>query len=329
MVFTGLWLLVIQFDRDYRNIPPHHLIGNKPSTIAALKEQGFPFSFLAIGDTQGSERAETLIEMALEKKAPSFMVILGDFVKNPDLWNHRFFLTEMTTEIKSPFPVFLVSGNHDIDYTSKIKSKERRVTPEVYESLYGARNFDFFFNQCLFIICGVDWNDPTRYLGYLRDTLSKKGGGKEHIFVFIHYPPKGLAEHIPGSLPNEEDFLSLLETYRVTTCFFGHYHGYWRGQKKGINLIVSGGGGRLKSSQSEWGGFHHILRVNVEKNKITEEVMTMGEPWDLEDTFEEWIFIHLFPFIQSFVWMLYPVFLTLLIMSGFTFFNFLRTLRRG
>ena len=112
---TILWWVVIEFHRDYQSIPPHHLIGNRPSTVAALKEEGFPFSFLVIGDTSGSETAETLMEMALKKGKPSFMVILGDFVKKPDIWNHRFFLTEMTVEINPSFPVFLVSGKHDID----------------------------------------------------------------------------------------------------------------------------------------------------------------------------------------------------------------------
>jgi len=91
--------------------------------------------------------------MAFEKGNPSFIVILGDFVRKPDVWNHRFFLTEMTTEINLPFPVFLVSGNHDFDDTGEVvKRTERRVTSEVYESLYGVKDFDFVFNKCLFII---------------------------------------------------------------------------------------------------------------------------------------------------------------------------------
>ncbi len=329
---TILWWVVIEFHRDYQSIPPHHLIGNRPSTLAALKEGGFPFSFLVIGDTSGSETAETLMEMALKKDKPSFMVILGDFVRKPDIWNHRFFLTEMTVEINPSFPVFLVSGNHDIDYTgSKIKGSDRRVTPEIYESLYGARNFDFIFNDCLFIICGVDLKSPALYLDYLRQALNNNGKGRKHIFVFIHYPPKGLAEHIEGSLPipREEEFFSLLETYNVTACFFGDYHGHWRGQRKGVNLIVSGGAGRLKRSQPEWGKFHHILKITVEPQKFSEEVITIQEQFALEDAFEEWIFTNVFPVIDGSAWMLYLIFIVLLAISGYLFSRLLITLRRG
>ncbi|HLD29264.1 MAG TPA: metallophosphoesterase, partial [bacterium] len=131
LALAGLFGIMIDFHRDYSNIPRNHLIGNRPLSLAALEERGFPFSFLVIGDTQTNETAETLIETALKGGNTSFMVILGDFVKKPDLWSHRFFLTEMTAEIKPPFPVFLVAGNHDIDhFLSPKESAERRVTPE-------------------------------------------------------------------------------------------------------------------------------------------------------------------------------------------------------
>ncbi len=137
LILASLSGMVIKYYWDYQNIPSNHSIGNSVSNLKTLREKGFPFSFLVIGDTRGSEKAETLIEMALEKGTTSFMVILGDFVRKPDIWNHRFFLTEMTTEINLTFPVFLVSGNHDIDDTGKkIKQIDRRVTSEVYESFY-------------------------------------------------------------------------------------------------------------------------------------------------------------------------------------------------
>ena len=127
------------------------------------------------------------------------------------------------------------------------------MTPEMYESLYGARSFDFVFNDCLFAILGVDPRNPAGYLDELRNTLNQRGNNKKHIFVFVHYPPKGLAEYIEASLPIEKQFFSLLDGYRDVTCFFGDFHGYWRGRRNGVNLIVTGGGGRLKGSRSDWG----------------------------------------------------------------------------
>ena len=324
LFFAGLTIVSIGWYKDYQNIPKDHLIGNRGSNVNRLKEGGFPFSFLVIGDTHGRGKAKKLIETALKEGTPSFMIILGDIVRKPDLWNHRFFLTEMTMEIKPPFPVFLVPGNHDIDYTSsKIRQDERRVTSQVYESLYAARNFDFIFNNCLFIIGEVGSRDHTRYLNYLRDTLSKKGKDRKYIFVFTHTPPKGLAEFIPGFGYGEE-FFSLLETYHATACFFGNFHGYWRGQKKGVNIIVSGGGGgRLKKSSPEWVKFHHILKVNVDENILSEEMMVLKGWVFFENVLNEWIFTRLFPIIQNRGWILYLgviLFSSLGIYSAFVFF---------
>lgn len=300
---TYLWWVIIGFLKDYKNIPPDHLIGNKLSHLSRLKEEGFPFSFLVLGDTQGTETAETLIEMALKKDKPSFMIILGDFVKKPDIWNHRFFLTEMIAEIKPSFPVFLVPGNHDIDYKdSKIKERHRRVTPEVYESLYGVVNFDFIYNECLFILCGVDLKSPHLFLDYLRNTLEQKSKGKRHIFIFIHYPPKGLDTHFEEFLLGQKDdeFFKLMEDYKVTTCFFGHYHGYWRGERNGVRYIVlGGGGGRLKKSQPEWGKFHHILKITVDSGKLSENIISIPKQFELEDKFEEVVFTCIFPMLGT------------------------------
>ncbi len=306
LFLAGLFGWVSMLHHDYENIPSEYLIGNKVAHTKVLKGEGFPFSFLVIGDTEGSERGEFLIKKALEHGKFSFMVIVGDFVKKPDIWEHRYFLKEMSTEIKPSFPVFLVPGNHDIDYTSvKINDRARKVTPEVFDSLYGARNFDFTFNHCLFILSEVDPKNPNGYLNYLQEVLSKKGKGSKHIFVFIHYPPKEVEKEPEGPLPNEDEFFSLVEAYRVKTCFFGHYHGYWRGERNGVNLIVIGGGGRLKKRQPEWGKFHHILKVDVDEHIIKENLITLKESFAFEDSFEKRVFTQVFPIVQDKGWILY------------------------
>ena len=43
---------------EITTIPKNHRIGNRTSNVELLKEKGFPFSFLVIGDTQGSKRGE-------------------------------------------------------------------------------------------------------------------------------------------------------------------------------------------------------------------------------------------------------------------------------
>jgi Icc-related predicted phosphoesterase len=304
--FSGF---AIKFHRDYQNIPSDHLIGNKTSNVKALKEKGLPFSFLVMSDTHNSNTGEALLKVAIMKEDISFMVLTGDFVNGPNLWEHRFFLMNMSMEIKPSFPIFLAPGNHDVDYIPSRKGQDgQRVTPEIFDSLYGARNFSFLFNDCLFILCEIDPRDLIGYLHYLRETLSQKGTGRKYIFIFIHYPPERLVKHKGGApLPNEEEFFSLVESYKVTACFFGHYHGYRRMYTKGVQMVVlGGGGGRLKSWQSDWGKFHHLLKINVHKNLITEDMIAYsGEAWNFRRTFKKWTFVHLFPITENQVWILY------------------------
>jgi 3',5'-cyclic AMP phosphodiesterase CpdA len=318
-VLLILWVIVLNFYRGYVKTPSHDLIGNSPASVSALRETGLPFSFLVVADTHSTQTAENLIESALKRGNSSFMVIVGDFVDKPDIWRHRFFLTEMTEEVKPPFPVFLVPGNHDIDYPPlKIKQENRRVTPKTYESFYGASNFNFIFNNCLFIMCGVDPQNPNTYLSYLSETLSKNGMNKIHIFVFIHFPPKGFADYIVSALPNEKEFVSLLASYKVTTCFLGHYHGYWRENRNGVNyIILGGGGGRLRNTQS--GNFHHMLRINVAQDKIAEEIITTQRGINIHNWFEEWTFTRIFPILQNSVWLFYFILVILAAVSVYLF----------
>jgi len=325
---AGLLLLVIKFHRYDQHIPSEHLIGNRATNVKSLEERGLPFSFLVIGDTHIRQQATALIKKASKADHVSFMIILGDFVKKPNIWNHRYFLTEMTKELNLHFPVFLVPGNHDIDYTFSGAGEEGRVTPEVFNSLYGSMNFDFAFNGCLFVICGVDTENQASYLNYLRDILSKKGTGKRHIFLFIHHPPRGVGMAGSFPLPYEKEFFSLLEAHRVTSCFFGDYHAYWRGQRRGTNLIISGGGGRLMKWQPEWGKFHHILRITVDEDMIREEMIILkGEVFSLRGL-RKWVFIHLSPILKGRDWVLYSGVILFLSLGTFSVACLITSLRR-
>ena len=190
------------------------------------------------------------------------------------------------------------------------------MTPEVYESLYGARNFNFVYKDCLFILCGVESINQPSYLAYLRETLSRGAEGKRHIFIFIHHPPKRAGMAGSFSLPGEDEFFSLLERYGVTSCFFGDYHGYARTQIKGVNLVVSGGGGgRLKKSQPQWGKFHHILKVGVDRSIISENLIVLDKRTGFGHSLEKGVFLYIFLYVQRSVWVL-PILAILLISWG-------------
>lgn len=107
-----------------------------------------------------------------------------------------------------------------------------------------------------------------------------------------------------SSLPKEEEFFNLIELYKVTACFFGHYHVYRRGRIKETNLIVvGGGGGRLKSWQSQWGKFHYLLKITVYEDGILEDILAYNEGeivfiWKVK----KWIFFNILPFVKNYIY---------------------------
>ncbi len=338
LFFTFLSGWIIKFYRDYQNLSYYDLIGNKTSNANILKERGFPFSFLIISDTHNSKVAENLLKLAMNKGDVSFLIHIGDFVNSPNLLDHRFFQMNLSMEIKPSFPIFLAPGNHDIEYFPSNRGKNHhRVTPEVFDSIYGSRSFHFIFNNCLFILCEIDPRRPTDYLDYLHDTLSQKGEGRRYIFIFIHYPPRRLVrDKGKSSLPDEEKFFELVESFKVHTCFFGHYHGYRRISTKGVQMIVlGGGGGGLKSWQPEWGKFHHLLKINVHEDMISEDMLIFKDNnIDVAREVKRFAFFNLFPIIEHRAWSLYMVSLLFLVwgtyfMKRFFFYSLKKENREG
>jgi hypothetical protein len=326
-----VWVMSFGWHRDYQSVAPGPWVGNKVSSVGALKENGLPFSFLVMGDPEGSPVGARLMKRAIKEGPYSFMVILGDVVNDPDMRFHRYFLNTLTRDVNPSFPVFLVSGNHDINYTGRKKMPSKwEVTHERYDSLYGSRHFDFVFNNCLFLLGGFDDREPEGYLTFFRKTLAQKGQGRKHIFIFMHWPPEGIG--IPGQfpIPGQEDFLSLVEKYHVTTCFFGDYHGYLRAERKGTNLIVSGGGGgRPKKIQSEWGKFYHLLRITVDKDGFTEGMMISTDTRkEIREVLKEKMFVHLFPRIEDKGWVLYLLFVSFLVWGISSVIIFSRLLKK-
>ena len=69
------------------------------------------------------------------------------------------------------------------------------------------------------------------------------------------------------------------------------------------------------------------MRITVDKEKVTEEILTIPSSLGLRTKFERLMFGFLFPILQKAWWVLTLVFVFLLLMTGFSFFRFLKSFR--
>ena len=119
----------------------------------------------------------------------------------------------------------IVKGNHDYWWTTAAKF-ERFCTEQ------GFLNLELLHNNCHFYgdiaLCGTrGWfleeeqkphNAKVLNRELLRLETSLKAAGEKPIFCFLHYPPLYQGYQCP-------EILSMLETYKVELCCYGHLHG--------------------------------------------------------------------------------------------------------
>lgn len=296
------------FASEYNSSPSKIMLGNRPEMVRWLKSQGEskPFSFAVIGDTRGTETGERLLQTAAQDRDVCFAVHVGDFARNPDIWQHRFFQTETNEEMPRNMPMFLVPGNHDLclDPAHRSVPSDRIVGPREFDGMYGARKIDFIYADCLFIISDID-ETGVEYLAYLARVLSEKRAECRHAFVFMHIPPNHLSKDIDcRDLPQQDRLLALLKEHNVDRAFFGDFHGYWRGDIQGVHVIVTGGGGSHLAGDTTY-GFYHLLVITVDDGMITERIISIPAATDWEDRFEEYCYIYAFPALGTEPWKYY------------------------
>lgn len=190
----------------------------------------------------------------------AMVVIPGDLVVTGTTfsqWQEHFF--NQAEKLFSKVPVYPVPGNHErnSDFFFKYFSLPKNGSPEYAEHWW----FKDYANTR---IIGLDSNDGYRntkqQLSWLKKVLKEtaKNDSIDFVFAQLHHPHKSELW-----IPGEEDFtgkvVKLLEEFTKKTNkpslhFFGHTHGYSRGQSKEhkhlwVNVASAGG------AIDNWGEF--------------------------------------------------------------------------
>ena len=145
-----------------------------------------------------------------------------------------------------PGTKIISKGNHDYWWNSKKKLNEF-ITKNSFNTICFLQNDSFLVEEK--IIVGTrgwsttDWNLDENYKILRRecerlklsiaDGIARYGEDKE-IIAFLHYPP-----FYKSNVPEEIDFLKILQKYKIRKCYYAHLHGdshksAFEGEKDGI-----------------------------------------------------------------------------------------------
>lgn len=213
--------------------------------------------FAVIGDTKIGTVESVYIKFLhnIEQDKTNLIFFVGDVIDrpgNPDEWKRFLSLT-------GPDRTFHIApGNHDINNYKSLKVFKQYIGKPVY--------YSFYIDGTQFIILCTDLPDEIsrvtgKQLEWLKAELEKPFTFR---FVFLHKPlfPTTFGRGFGlDKYPAKRDLLhNMFVKAHVAAVFSGHEHLYHRGEKEGVQYVITGGGGsRLLALTEEQGGFFHYI----------------------------------------------------------------------
>ncbi|SIQ29771.1 purple acid phosphatase family protein [Maribacter ulvicola] len=190
----------------------------------------------------------------------AMVLIPGDLVENGakyEQWQNDFF--DPAQRLFSEVPVYPVLGNHERNssYYFKYFSLPKNGTPAYAEHWWYK---DYGNTRIIGLNSNEGYRDSREQFTWLNSLLEETATNEEIDFVFaqLHHPHKSEL-WIPGEEETSGKVVKMLEAFTTKTGkpslhFFGHTHGYSRGQSKDhkhlwINVATAGG------AIDNWGEF--------------------------------------------------------------------------
>jgi Icc protein len=233
------------------------------------------FQFAFLSDNHKGWGVFKPIMKEIARDGYSFAIHGGDFVAQSKEDRYRFFFKELA-EVKGKTPIFFVPGNHDV------YDKHNKYSLENFHKYCGSDHYWFSWGNTAFVVVNDSRSTITAdQFHWLKNALRKLRGDFKHILVFMHVPPFDPRENEAYALPksDKENFMALMEKYRVAYVFSGHIHCYFKEIINGVTYIVAPpAGGTPRCSPPSYGYIH----IAVNGKEIKDSVVTVENKWWLQ-----------------------------------------------
>lgn len=203
-----------------------------------------PFFFVVMADPQlgwATRDANTDIEEenflkaieAANRLHPAFVLICGDLVNAPGDPDQIETFKRLMEAFDETFPVYLVSGNHDVTGAptpASLETYRKEFGPDRYTFDYSTSRF-IVLNSTLLVNGKKVEEEAERQFAWVRKELERaRTDGVKDIFIAQHHPwflesptePRQLFNNVPPEA--RKPYLELFETYNVMASFAGHLH---------------------------------------------------------------------------------------------------------
>lgn len=231
------------------------------------------FRFLVYGDSRSDPEIHARVALAAAAFNPAFVTHTGDLVPSyhaiASVWAKQFF--EPAAPLLRESWLLLTPGNHD---------EGNQMLPLLFEAPVSRTFQDYYsFDWGPVHVTTINTNKPygpgSEQYRFLQRDLA--GTSRPFKVFFGHHPTYSSSFH--GDTEEMELYLQpLFEKYGVQLVFAGHEHCYERLVIKGINYIVTGGGGAplmgekrlVRITQSlVFKKAHHFVAVDVTAAQLT------------------------------------------------------------
>ena len=200
-------------------------------------------------DTEGIDYEIKNLSKAIaitNKISPDFVITTGDLMQDRLESSHADIVKKMYSELNCNY--YFAPGNADLTNTPEFEDIER------YKKRFGSDHYSFYHMNSQFIILNscvlFDWSkvagENSKQITFLEQQLQNGQQNKSsHQLIFMHHPlfgtdPEEDDDHMVLPKSQRSKILNLLDLYKVSAVFTGHWHANNILMYKDTQLITSG-----------------------------------------------------------------------------------------